>query len=152
MEGFGADIDETSLYHDALADRWTSAFVPDRLLLRDYACGKLHDAYFAKVALSGTHSAVYRVINRIQPVSGGQGGLKRGNARAIKDCKHRVRPYRCKSETPCGLGAGTESWRGIKARFAARNLRFSEANFYGSLFATERQNASEQCGLLRTEA
>ena len=169
LEGFDAEIDETSLYynHESLADRWASAFGRDRLVLREYGRGKLHDGDivrdFAKVALpdldpnelefprgdqnsalSGAHLAAYRAINRILPFSDGKGGLKKGNARAKRIINAALDPIAANLKFLLVSPREQRVGAAIEARFATSNRRLSEAYFDGSLFATESQHASEQ--------
>lgn len=169
LQGFDADIDETSLYynHEALADRWASAFGRDRLVLREYARCRLHGGDivrdFVKVALqdldpdrlefqrgnqnsalSAAHLSAYRAVNRILPFSDGQGGLKKGNAWAKRIVNAVLDPFAANLK-PLALSQQEQRvGEAIKARFALSNLRLSNAYFDGSLFATENQHTSER--------
>jgi hypothetical protein len=172
LEDFDADIDETSLYynHEALVDRWARAFGRDRLLLREYARGKLHGADiirdFAAVALpdldpsaldfaretensalSGVHLSAYRAINRVLPYNDGAGGLKKGNARAKRVVRAALAPFAPRLK-PVALSPREQAiGAAIASRFAASNRRLSEAYFGGSLFAEPRSTALEHVSL-----
>lgn len=168
LERFDADIDETSLYynHEALVDRWARAFGRDSLLLREYTRSKLEGADlvrdFAAVALpdldasalefarapknsslSGMHLSAYRAINQILPFSDGAGGFRKGNARAKRILNAVLNPFAANLKPLVFSPQEQRVGEAIKARFAASNLRLSNAYFDGSLFATENQFSSE---------
>jgi hypothetical protein len=169
LESFDTDIDETSLYynHEALVHRWAGAFGEDRLLLRDYARGKLHEADvvrdfaaealpnldlsaldFARgtenTALSGAHLFAYRAINQILPYIDGAGGFSKGNARAKRVFRAALAPFaprlKSLSLSPREQAIGVT----IASRFAASNRRLSETYFGGNLFSTLEGVKSEE--------